>query len=253
MHFSSDKTMSPFKYYLSRSDKQAKDRHSSTAHDGIDSNLIQFVSTDAICAKEAMNAYTLACIRGKRQEDQLKQLPHGHSVNDSGTSNSGVDENKKRQSEEQLDKGISYSMEEKKANNSQTSSFEGKIDKVILMLNKLSTKLEESKKVEIPEMSTILQEQSKDGLISDVDWSKLENIIDLTTKVPSVRFFAGAGPNGKKGCVRCQVCFDYLCSHDNGLRKCDPLVLETDDHGEAAAKHIRKYISLLFTIFILMR
>ncbi len=118
------------------------------------------------------------------------------------------------------------------------------------MLNKLSAKIEESKTPEIPDMSTMLQEQSKDGLISDVDWSKLENIIDLSTKVPSVRFFAGTGSNGQKGCVKCQVCFDYLCSHDNGLRKCDPLVLETDDHGEAAAKHIRKYRSLLFIIYI---
>ncbi len=92
-------------------DKQAKDRHSSTAHDGIDSNLIQFVSTDAICAKEAMNAYTNACMKEKQQEVQLKSMSHRRSINDSG--NPGVVENKKTQSEEQSDERISYSLEER--------------------------------------------------------------------------------------------------------------------------------------------
>ena len=64
--FSSDKLMSPFKYYLSRSDKQAKARHSSTAHNGLESSLIEFVGVDTADGKEAMDAYVNACKKKKR-------------------------------------------------------------------------------------------------------------------------------------------------------------------------------------------
>ena len=173
--------MSPFKYYLSRSDKQAKARHSSTAHNGLESSLIEFVGVDTADGKEAMDAYAKI-----------------------------------------------------------TNTLEDKMDAVIDILNKLSAKIEHPK-VGIPDMPTMLQEKFMDKSDPDgnVDWSKIENIIDLTSQVTSVRFFAGQ--NGKKGCIRCQVCFEYHCSRDTGLMKCDPS--ETDDNGEAADKHIRKYIT----------
>ena len=122
-----------------------------------------------------------------------------------------------------------------------TNTLEGKVDTVIDILNRLTSKLEQPKSVvNIPDMSAMLQEKFMDKNDPDVnvDCSKIENIIDLTTKVPSVRFFAGQ--NGQKGCERCQVCFEYHCSRDSGLTKCDPS--EIDDNGEAAEKNMRKYL-----------
>ena len=53
--------MSPFKYYLSHSNKQAKARHSSTAHNGLESSLIECEGVDTADGKEAMDAYVNAC------------------------------------------------------------------------------------------------------------------------------------------------------------------------------------------------
>lgn len=191
-------------------------------------------------AKEAMNAYTNAC---KKKDQQDEQILEQESAELFDFESPGSQVNEEPAFEKDLDVRLSDSSEQTKVNVSQTNTLESKMDTVIHILNKLSSKIEHPKTIDIPDISTMLQEQSKDksDLDGNVDWSKIENIIDLTTKVPSVRFFAGQ--DGQKGCVRCQVCFDYHCSRDSGLKKCDPS--ETDDNGEAAAKHIRKYISLI--------
>ena len=67
--------MSPFKYYLSRSDKQAKARHSSTAHNGLESGLIEFVGVDTADGKEAMDAYVNASKKRKDQQDKQIKNP----------------------------------------------------------------------------------------------------------------------------------------------------------------------------------
>ena len=78
------------------------------------------------------------------------------------------------------------------------------------MLQDISTKIDQPK---VPpatktasDMSVLVNElttdESRQGSISCVDWSKIENIIQLTEKVKSVRFVAGA-ENCKTGCVRC--------------------------------------------------
>ncbi len=62
-HFcSSDKSMSPYNYYLCRSDKQTRERHLLKAHGGMKINLIQFVDDTAPMAAEALNAYRSACL-----------------------------------------------------------------------------------------------------------------------------------------------------------------------------------------------
>ena len=49
--------------------------------------------------------------------------------------------------------------------------------------------MEKPKAVDVPDLSTMLQEKFMDkiNLDGNVDWSKIENIIDLTTKVPTTK------------------------------------------------------------------
>ena len=226
--------MSPFKYYLSRSDKQAKARHSSTAHNGLESGLIEFVGVDTADGKEAMDAYVNASKKRKDQQDKQIKNP-----------STKLYDLESKVAPEPItmiypDVRSPDSLEQTSSGAKITNTLEDKMDTVIDILNKLSAKIEHPK-VGIPDVPTMLQENFMDKNDPDgnVDWSKIENIIDLTSQVTSVRFFAGQ--NGKKGCIRCQVCFEYHCSRDTGLMKCDPS--ETDDNGEAADKHIRKYIT----------
>ena len=191
------------------------------------------MSTDSVDAKEAVNLYRNAMKNRDQQDDLDEQLEEIPAENlDTGSIN------EESKSEQGLDFGPPDNLQEIGPSHGSQQVLESKMDTVIHMLNKLSSKIEQPRTVDIPDMSVMLQEQMRnDDLDSKIDWGRIDNIINLTTKVPSVRFFAGQ--DGQKGCVRCQVCFDYHYFRDSGLRKSDPS--EADDNGQAAAKHIRKY------------
>ena len=114
------------------------------------------------------------------------------------------------------------------------------MDVVVTMLKDLSTKIEQqtvpSATSTASDMSNLVNELTADKYIqsstSCVDWSKIENIIQLTEKVKTVRFFASA-ENCQKGCVKCQLCFEYLSSRDNDLKKHDPMRITEDGHSVA--------------------
>ena len=103
------------------------------------------------------------------------------------------------------------------------------MDVVVNMLKDLSTEIEQqtvpSATSTASDMSNLVNELTTDKYIqsspSCVDWRKIDNIIQLTEKVKTVRFFASA-ENCQKGCVRCQLCFEYLSSRDNDLKKNNP-------------------------------
>ena len=125
------------------------------------------------------------------------------------------------------------------------SNLEQKIDMVVTMLQDIYTKIDQQK---VPpatktasDVSVLVNELSTDESlqvnISCVDWSKIENIIQLTEEVKSLRFFSGA-ENCKTGCVRCKLCFEYLCLPDNNLKKHDPMRVGED--GCSIASHIKK-------------
>ena len=90
-----------------------------------------------------------------------------------------------------------------------TDGLESKVDTIIHMLINVSIKTEREKSSTYPDLSTIVKELSADEN-SQVDWSAIENMIDLTEKVRSITFFAGQF--GQKGCVRCEICHNYLFS-----------------------------------------
>ncbi len=113
------------------------------------------------------------------------------------------------------------------------------------MLKKLSTKNEQQTSSTFPDVSTIVKELSTDEK-SQLDWSTIENVIDLTEKVPSSRLFAGQF--GQNSCFRCEICFNYLFSRDGVLTKRDPLLVDDDD-GQAITTHIKKYVVFLNLIF----
>ena len=112
------------------------------------------------------------------------------------------------------------------------------------MLKNVSIKIGQQKPSTIPDISTIVKELSTDEN-HQVDWSAIENIIDLTEKVQSIRFFAGQF--GEKGCVRCETCFNYLFSRDGTLTKRDSLLVDDDD-GQAIATHIKRYVEFLILV-----
>ncbi|CAB4001161.1 Hypothetical predicted protein [Paramuricea clavata] len=55
--------MSPYNYYLCRSDKQTKERHLSKAHGGMKTPLVQFVDATAPIAAEALDTYKRICLK----------------------------------------------------------------------------------------------------------------------------------------------------------------------------------------------
>ena len=215
--------MSAYNYYLCRSNKQTKERHASKAHSGMKTHLIRFVDATAPIAAEALDAYKSTC---------LKKLEITHkTINSSQCEDSHLSP-----SDQNLDETLPVGSH---------SNLEQKIDMVVTMLQDISTKIDQQK---VPpatktasDMSVLVNELTTDeslqGSISCVDWSKIENIIQLTEKVKSVRFFAGA-ENCKTGCVRCQLCFEYLCLRDNNLKKHDPMRVGED--GCSVASHIKK-------------
>lgn len=174
--------MSPFKYYLSHSDKQAKDWHSSTVHGGLESNLIEFVSIDAVDAKEAMNAYVNACKTNDQHDEQLEKAS-GKLCDLEG------EVSQEPTIEKYFDVRSSDSLEQTTSEIPITNTLKNKLNTVIDMLNKLSSRMEKPKAVDVPDLSTMLQEKLMDkiNLDGNVDWSKIENIIDLTTKVPTTK------------------------------------------------------------------
>ena len=187
--------MSPFNYYLCRSDKQTKTRHLEKSHakTAAGKNKVRFVDTNAMEAKEALKCYKIACNKktpekGQRCEVFGRQSPLLPEDEISTATH-------KQQSSETSE--ISDN----------TDSLKSKVDTVIHMLKNGSIKIEQQKPSTIPDISTIVKELSTDEN-HQVDWSAIENIIDLIEKVQSIRFFAGQC--GEKGCVRCETCFNYL-------------------------------------------
>lgn len=221
--------MSPFKYYLCRSDKQAKNRHLTSVHSEKTNNDVVFVKTNALEANEALNCYIMACEKKTdRNENKIDQ-----ATNKSTADSYGEMETENLCEEEHLAELVSE--EEQESHISGDGVIEMKLDTVIGMLKTLSTKIEQPKTPAVSDLSVMIKELSTDK-DSQLDWSTAENTIDLTEKVESVRFFAGQF--GQKGCIRCQTYFDYLCARDSVLTKCDPLLAE--DGGHAIATHIKK-------------
>ena len=227
--FSVDKSMSPYNYYLCRSDKQTKERHVSKAHSGMKMHLIHFVDATAPIAAQALDAYKSIC---------LKKLEITNKVINSSQSEDCL----LLPSHQNLDETLSIGGH---------SKLEDKMDVVVTMLKDLSTKIEQqtvpSATSTASDMSNLVNELTTDKFIqsstSCVDWSKIENIIQLTEKVKTVRFFASA-ENCQKVCVRYQLCFEYLSSRDNDLKKHDPMRIAED--GRSVASHIRSK-TILFT------
>ena len=121
------------------------------------------------------------------------------------------------------------------------TGIEEKLDSIIDMLDKLSVKFGDSAsnpKPAFPELSVLINELSSDSAnASTLDWSSVDNIIDLTGKIEYIRFFAST--DNTKACICCQTCFDYLCMEDRVLRKLkEQGVTGTDNHAIDA--HIRK-------------
>jgi hypothetical protein len=124
-------------------------------------------------------------------------------------------------------------------------TLEEKMDTVVSMLKDLSTKIEHQNAHTVThtpsDMSVLVTELTTDkdsqSSIASVEWSKIENIVQLVEKVKSIRFFANT-ENFGKGCVRCQLCFEYLSSKDNHLQRHDPM--RNDKDGQSVASHIKK-------------
>lgn len=234
--------MSPFKYYLCRSDKQTKQRHLATVHSMEESCHVRIVDINALEAKEALNCYRMACDKKIEKKGNNKD----QATTDKSAAASSLlpeDEIETENPFEELHPAKLVSGEEEATEASHTSGdcvLESKVDTVIDMLKNLSTRIQQPKTPAIPDLSVMIKELSTDKC-SQLDWSTAENIIDLTEKVQTVRFFAGQF--GQKGCVRCQTCFDYLCARNSVLTKHDPLL--ADDDGHAIATHIKKYVFVL--------
>ena len=90
------------------------------------------------------------------------------------------------------------------------------------------------------DISVLVKELSVDGK-GEIEWCSVNNIIELIEAMPDIQFFAGQ-EEIRNGCVRCKICFDYLCNQDNSLKKSDPLVNE--DNGHIAKAHIKKVAKL---------
>lgn len=237
--FSSDKSMPPYNYYLCRSDKQTKERHLSKAHSGIKMHLIQFVDATAPIAAEALHAYKSIC---------LKKLDITKEATNSSASEISLSpllqQNEKTHFDSFLLNDQSKSFDETSIGSH--STVDEKMDMVVTMLKDLSTKMEQGKNpssnCSTSDISVLVNELNADKDTHSgnaaVDWSKIENIIQLTEIVKSVRFFATDGQN-QKGCVRCQVCFQYLSSRDNHLKRFDLTRIE-EDRGGSVASHIKK-------------
>lgn len=66
-NFSCDKSMSPYNYYLCRSDKQTYKRHLSKAHSGMEMHRIEIIDAAAPMAAEALNAYKSVCLKKTKE------------------------------------------------------------------------------------------------------------------------------------------------------------------------------------------
>lgn len=102
------------------------------------------------------------------------------------------------------------------------------------MLKNLSTKMGQTKPP-VPELSLVVKELSMDK-DTQIEWSSIDNIIDLTEKIPTIRFFASdSSEDSTKGCVRCQTCFEYLCTRDGRISR-----LKKQDECHATEAHVKK-------------
>ena len=233
---SADQTVSPFNYYLCRSDKQTKTRHIEKYHAKTDAekSKVRFVDTNAMEAKEALKSYKIASNKKTPEQGQSCEVSERQSPlppEDEISTDLLMPTHKQQLTE------TSQALDD-------IDSLESKVDTVIHMLKNVSINIEQQKSSNCPDVSTIVKELSTDE-DSQVDWSAIENIIDLTEKVRSIRFFAGQF--GQKGCVRCEICFNYLFSRDGILTKRDPLLVDDDD-GQAIATHIKKYV--IYVVFL---
>lgn len=176
---------------------------------------MRFVDINAVEASEALECYKIACgtkttAKGGKRHDSTERLPPKDVTVEQST-----------ETTQPLD-GI--------------DGLEAKVDTVIDILKKLSTKIEEPPpRPSFSDVSTIAKELSTAD--ENIDWNAIENIIELTENVPTIRFFSGQF--SKKGCVRCEICFNHIFCRDAVSTKRDPLLVEDDD-GQAIATHIKK-------------
>ena len=203
--------------------------------------LAQFVDATAPIAAEALDAYKSICL--KKLEITKEAIKYSQSK-DGLLSPEILKEHEKTHFDSLLlnDKGETF---DETSSIGDHGKLEEKMDVVVTMLKDLSSKIEQQN---IPlatssasDMSILVNELTIDkdtqSSIAGVDWSKIENVIQLTEKVKSVRFFAST-ENYQKGCVRCQLCFEYRCSRDNHLKRHDPTRIEED--GRSVASHVKK-------------
>lgn len=230
--------MSPLKFYLCRSDKQTKTRHIEKVHAITDAqnSHIQFVDINDLEAKEALNCY--------RKAINMTTVEKGNKYSQETTAtgqSAGASILSPLQVEDEIpaENLLPSADEHQTTGTSQISydnALESKLNTVIDMLKNLSTKIEKPSP-SYPAISTIVKELSTNEN-SQLDWRTIENVMELTEKVSSIRFFAGQ--NGQNGCVRCQTCFDYVFAREGVLAKRDPMLIDNDD-GQAIANHIKKY------------
>ena len=227
--------MNPCKYYLCRNDKNTKQRHIETAHK-MDSCSVQFATIDQFEAKEALHLYEVACknrVAKNADPSAVDQFANSCSPLDGGSKTTAESPFEDDSDELVNECKIIENKQDEVANN---STIEVKLDTVIGMLENLSTKVGQTKQ-SFPEMSVVVKELSMDK-DTHVEWNSVENIIDLTEKVQAIRFFASE--DNKKGCVRCQTCFDSLCMRDGNISKLKQKSFISNTDGYATDNHIRK-------------
>ena len=229
MFYSMDKTTSPFKYYLCRNDKNTKDRHCKNVHNTMDSSDVLFVRTDALEAKEAMSCYEAACVKNNKD-----QIPAGHQVATCQLQNSDSGTAIQETASMNISRAHDFNILEQSCDNQSESV---KLDTIIDMLKHMLPKVEQQQpNPPSSDISVLVKELSVDGK-GEIEWCSVNNIIELIEAMPDIQFFAGQ-EGIRNGCVRCKICFDYLCNQDNSLKKSDPLVNE--DNGHIAKAHIKK-------------
>ena len=211
--------MNPFKYYLCQNDKNTKQRHIEVAHK-TDSNGVHFATIDQFEAKEALHLYEMAC---RKRLAKIADIPDADlpatgnsclSPNGNGETETFITDSAENPSEHDSSEPVSKCqiIEKKQDDEASKSRIEDKLDSVIEMLENLSTKPASGEtKQSFPELSVVVKQLSMEK-DTHLEWHLFENIIDLTEKVKTIRFFASE--DNTKGCVRCQTCFDYPCTRD---------------------------------------
>jgi hypothetical protein len=229
--------MNPFKYYLCRNDKNTKQRHIEVAHKK-DSTGVHFATIDQFEAKEALRLYEIACRKRLAKNADTPDIDVLSATGSSDLSSNGnsesetfISDNAENPSEDDSGEPVSKCqiIENKQDDEASKSRIEVKLDTVIGMLENLSTKAGETKQ-SFPQLSVVVKQLSQEKDMH-LEWNSFENIIDLTEKVKTIRFFASE--DNTKGCVRCQTCFEYLCTRDGRLN-------QTSHDGHATDDHIRK-------------